>query len=110
MKKERTYYNIGFDEDEIKQLAMCITQWEGPPYFLSENQKSTRRLFIKHVALTVAEVKQENKRLKNILTSRTENEEAARAASGAARQSQTTWTGYFRGIEKAGNVIYPVWG
>ena len=36
--------------------------------------------------------------------------EAARAASGAEGQNETTWTGYFRGIEKAGNVLFPVWG
>jgi hypothetical protein len=99
----KKYYSIGFDKDEKKQIETAFKEWQGPPFF----RKYTS--FIKHLVIISLDLKQENKRLKNILESISRNDEIARAASGG-QSEETTWTGYFRDVKRVGNTIYPVWG
>ena len=108
----KKYYNIGFCEEELQKLNIALEkQQESNPseYFA----KHTR--FIKHLALTCLDLKQENERLRCTLANTQRKTQAfAEAQADAIGQDgaseETTWTGYYHGIKKTGNIIFPVWG
>jgi hypothetical protein len=107
VRSGKTYYSIGFDEDEKKQIEAALNEWNENecqgPFF----RKYTG--FIKHLAIISLDLKQENKRLKNILASIKRGREAPAAAIGGAN-TEAAWTGYFRDVERNGNILYLVWG
>jgi hypothetical protein len=68
---------------------------------------SKRTNFIRHLVLSCIDIEKENQRLKTTLR----EAQAQAAAVGQSRASEEpTWTGYFRGVKKDGNTIFPVWG
>jgi hypothetical protein len=100
------YYNIGFSEEELQEITAAYNannrEYKNP-YFRK------RANFIRFLALHCIDLEKENRSLRSTLASI--NREAPAAAMGQGGASEeTTWTGYFRGVERNGNVLYLVWG
>ena len=112
MKTANTYYSIVFDKEERRQLVGNVGIWG----LIQMSMPRRRAAYIKAVVLKAPELVSENYHLKKKLEALSQQakelktEEPAQATSCVLGQSGTTWTGYFLGIKKAGNVIYPVWG
>jgi len=127
------YYNIGFTEKELQEIN-AIYEREKDNVLKAYFRRHTN--LIRHLALTCIDLKKENHRnlVSENLTEQakrnTENtifEEVieklndvgkqiafkqlqALLEAGYVKSSSETWTGYYHGIEKEGNIVFPKWG
>ena len=108
MRSRKTYYSIGFDENEKKEIEAGFAEW-GKQHDIAFFKKLTN--YIKFLALTCIDLQQENKRLKAILANASQSNRTpeSQASNGNEKELVDAWTGYFRGAKKNGNVIYPEW-
>jgi len=108
-EKLTKYYSVGFTEKELQQIN---TAYERQKNSVLKAFFKRRTNLIRHLVLTYFELERENNRLKNILAARSAAERESKQDNQAINESPETltWTGYYRGVKREGNTIYPEWG
>jgi len=105
-EKITKYYSIGFTDKETQEIEAAYEKAK-----LGIFHFRNRTSFIKHLALSCIILEKENQRLKNTVKE-TQAQSEAMGQSETSEETDLTdaWTGYYRGIKKKENVIYPEWG
>jgi len=130
-EKLTKYYSVGFTEKELQEINTEYERFKAKESVSESSYYSKLTNFIKYLALTCIDLQKE----KRSLISRGIAEQAKRNTENAMfkevieklndvgkqiafKQLQAlleagyvkTWTGYYHGIEKEGNTIFPKWG
>jgi len=134
-EKLTKYYSVGFTEKELQEINAV---YENEKNNVLKEYFKRRTNLIRHLALTCIDLEKENRNLKNSaaesLTKQakrnTENtmfrevieklndvgkqiafkQLQALLEAGYVESSSETWTGYYHGIEREGNIVFPKWG
>jgi len=105
-EKAVKYYSVGFTEKELQEIDAVNEKLNHGSSALEGFYKKRARL-IKYMALSFIDLEKENRQLKSVIrNAQTQSEAVGQNGAG----DETTWTGYFRGIENKGNILYPEWG
>jgi len=99
------YFTIGFTEKELQELEDAYKKAEvGRLHLVDIRYFAKRTSLIRHLALTYLDLEKEYMQLKSEIKSIEKQAQSQTTAMG------DTWTGYYRGVNRKGNIIFPKWG
>jgi len=93
------YFNVGFSEEELQKVDAAYKKEK----ISRGDTKYSFSFFIRSLVVSYIDEKEKNGRKKQ------ERADTQVAVMGGTKK-ETTWTGYFRGVEKEGNILFPEWG
>ena len=127
-EKLTKYYSVGFTEKELQEINAV---YENEKNNVLKEYFKRRTNLIRHLALTCIDLEKENRNLKNSaaesLIKQIEfrkvidklSDSGLRIAfkqlealldAGYVKSPGETWTGYYHGVRKDGNIVFPEWG
>jgi hypothetical protein len=95
-------YSIGFTEEELQEIEAVYKMYKATPEYKAPEFFDRRTNLLRFLVLHCIDLEKEKQDL-------IKKAQSAAAGQGGAND-ETTWTGYFRGAKREGNIVYPEWG